>query len=270
MPPLGIDVAWQRPSPDAIRSAGYSFVIGYLSTDPTKNLTAQNITAYQAQSLGILLVWETTARRVLDGMAAGIADGRAANAQAAAFGYPPDVPIFFACDMDTTALVARPYFRGVTTVRPCSGAYGDIAVVDALLADGTVRFGWQTSAWSGQSVSTAAHLYQRTKPTLPLQGSFDEDVLLRPIPMFTAPIVTPASNPQPAPAPLIQGAPDMRVIRNTDNGRCYLAGVGTVQWLETVPQLNTWLRLCGQTSPEPVTTVDLADFAHTNPREEAA
>jgi hypothetical protein len=70
------------------------------------------------------------------------------------------------------------------------------------------------------------------------------------------------------PMPTAQGA-DMRVIRNTDNGRCYLAGVGAVQWLETVPQLNTWLRLCGQTNPEPVTTVDLADFAHTNPREAA-
>lgn len=230
MPPLGIDIAWQRPSPDAIRAAGYQFVIGYLSTDPTKNLTAENIAAYQARGLGVLLVWETTARRVLDGMAAGMADGRAANAQAAALGYPVDVPIFFACDMDTTALVARPYFRGVTTVRPCSGAYGDIGVVDALLADGTVRYSWQTSAWSNQAISTTAHLYQRAKPTLPLQGSFDEDVLLRPIPMFTAPVVTPASNTQPAPKSLsIVKEIDMLIVQAAGDSAKYLVlGDGSV------------------------------------------
>lgn len=71
---------------------------------------------------------------------------------------------------------------------------------------------------------------------------------------------------------LVTGQPrgaDMRVIRNTDNGRCYLAGVGQVQWLETGPQLSTWLRLCAQAAPEPVTTVDLADFTHTNAKEPA-
>lgn len=248
MPPLGIDIAWQRPSPEAVRSAGYTFVIGYLSTDPTKNLTAANIAGYQAQGLGVLLVWETTALRALDGMTAGIADGRAANAQAAALGYPADVPIFFACDTATTAVVARPYFRGVTTVRPCSGAYGGIGVVDPLLADGTVRYGWQACAWSGTQVSTTAHLYQRAKPTLPLQGSFDENVQLRPIPMFTAPLaVTPASDTPTTSSAGSSKEIDMIIVQAAGDSAKYLVlGDGSVH----VPTMNDVAALKAAGVPE--------------------
>jgi hypothetical protein len=139
---------------------------------------------------------------------------------------------------------------------------------------------WQTAAWSNGIVDGKAAIYQRLRPTKGMPGSYDEDVVLASLDAVglwmpdTPPPVAPASNPQPAPVvtPTLipQGARSMVVIRNTDNGRCYLAGVGTVFWLETVPQLEAWLGICGQTAEKQVTTVDLADFVHTNPREPAA
>lgn len=207
MSALGVDLAWWRGSGAAIKAAGYTFVIGYLSPDPTKNLTAANIADYQSNGLGVLLVWESYAQRAIGGAGFGTADATAAVRQARALGYPEDVPIFFACDTNTSADLVRPYIQAARAVRPACGVYGGIHVVDPLLADGTVPFGWQTCAWSNNVVSQTAHLYQRLRPTLKLSGSYDEDVLLRPLPMFTAPTVTPAPAPAPAPSPAPAPAP---------------------------------------------------------------
>lgn len=264
MSELGCDYAWAKPDPAQIKAAGYTFVLRYVSPDPSKNLTVAERDALWAHGISIGLVWESSAGRALDGMTAGMVDARAAVAQANALGMDADVPLFFACDRDTTAGQVRPYYRGVATIRHCCGAYGGIRVVDPLLADGTVRFSWQTCAWSNDpitgrpQVSSTAHLYQRNTPTTSLRGTFDEDVVLHPIPMWTPP-----GQPQ----PLLTQETDVRVIRNTDNGRCYLAGPGTVQWLETGPQLDAWLAICGQLDAAPVTTVALADFTHTNQKE---
>lgn len=210
---LGCDFAWQHPDPAAIRSAGYEFVIRYLSNDPTKNLTPTERDALWAQGLGILLVWESYATRALGGPQAGIDDARAATAEAQTLGYPVDVPLFFACDTNATADQARPYFKGAASIRPSVGAYGGIAVVDTLLLDGTVRYGWQTCAWSNNRVSQTAHLYQRLRPTRPLAGSFDEDVLLKPLPLWTAPSAVVAP-PTPIPAPTPQPVSPLTVLED--------------------------------------------------------
>jgi len=208
---LGIDFAWGKPDPAAVKAAGYTFVIGYISRDPTKDLTRDQALAYQAQGLGVLLVWEWTSGRALAGADAGIADAKEAVGKAQGRGYPDDVPILFADDTDSTAAQVRPYFAAISSVRPCSGAYGPYKVVDPLLADGTVRFGWQACAWATRDadgreiISQRAHLYQRLRPTTALQGSFDEDVLLKPLPMWTStaqPLpVQPAPTPIPVPIP---------------------------------------------------------------------
>lgn len=204
---LGIDFAWGKPDPAAVKAAGYTFVIGYISRDPTKDLTREQALAYQAQGLGVLLVWEWTSGRALAGADAGIADAKEAIGKAQGRGYPDDVPILFADDTDSTAVQVRPYFGAISSIRPCSGAYGPYKVVDPLLADGTIRFGWQTCAWGTMDadgreiISQRAHLYQRLRPTTALQGSFDEDVLLRPLPMWTSSIQPPAPTPTPVPIP---------------------------------------------------------------------
>lgn len=236
---LGIDFAWAHPDPAQIKNAGYEFVIRYLSHDPTKDLTAAERDALWAQGLAILLVWESYAARALAGTQAGMDDARTAVAAARALGYPDDVPLFFACDTNATADLARPYFAGAASVRPCVGAYGGIAVVDTLLADGTVRYGWQTCAWSNNRVSQTAHLYQRLTPTRPLAGSFDEDVLLHPLPLWTAPTAVvappapiPAPTPQPSPAPVLTEDPAMPYMIRTPDGEIDLILAGHVIHLD--------------------------------------
>lgn len=249
MPPLGYDCA-TPVDPAAARSYGYTFGIRYLAPSDArydwKRFKPAEQTAMWAQALGILLVWESYAGRALEGFQAGVQDAQDAQAQARALGYPDDVPIFFACDTNTTANQARPYFQGAVSVRPCSGAYGGIDVVDALLADGTVPFTWQTCAWSTNAsgvavVSQTAHLYQRLHPTTHLQGQFDEDVMLRPIPMWTAqtqPAPTPAPAPEPQPAqppntlrPLPLGDDDMPFMMRTPDTEIDLVA-GTVIHLD--------------------------------------
>lgn len=180
----GIDVAWTKPPAAAIKAAGYSFAIGYLSTDTSKNLTAAFVADCHAHGIAVGAVWETTSARALAGQAAGVTDAQKANTQAAALGIPTAVPVYFAVDTDTTVAKVTGYFEGVrsSSAHPV-GAYGSLAVVDGLLKAGLAVVGWQTSAWSGGKVSTRAHLYQRQKHTRPpISGvpiaTYDEDVLL--------------------------------------------------------------------------------------------
>jgi hypothetical protein len=200
---LGIDYAWHHPNPAAIKAAGYSFVIRYLSHDPTKDITAAEVAELHAAGLGILLVFETAAGRATQGFAAGEADAEEAARRALALGYPDVCPLFFAVDTDATVSAVEQYFAAAKRFCPPAGVYGGIDVVDSLLAAGGVHFGWQTDAWSGVAVSTRAQLYQRKHPTLGgllagPAGDFDEDVVLQPLSVWGAPAAT---KPTPAPTP---------------------------------------------------------------------
>lgn len=183
--------------PRDIKAAGYIGVIRYIAPPDAKydwkRLTILERDGYWEHGLGVLPVFESYATRATEGMSAGMEDARTGQVELAKLGYPGDLPVIFTCDTDTTALTARPYFRGVTTIRFQSGAYGGVKVVDPLLADGTVRWGMQACAWSNDPhgnplVSQTAHLYQRLRPTTPLAaqhpGEFDEDVMLHPIPLW--------------------------------------------------------------------------------------
>jgi hypothetical protein len=181
---LAVDYAWTHPNPAAIRAAGYVAVLRYLSPDASKNLTGAERDAVWAAGLAVGLVWESSATRALSGAPGGAADARAANDQADALGVPATVPIYYADDTQSTADQVRPYYQGAGSVgrRPVGG-YGDIDVVDPLLAEGIITVGWQTAAWSAGRVSSIAHLYQRVTPTRPSVGpasSYDENVILRP------------------------------------------------------------------------------------------
>jgi hypothetical protein len=58
---------------------------------------------------------------------------------------------------------------------------------------------WQTEAWSGTEVSKHAHIYQRVKATKNLPKGCDEDVLLKPLPLW-APRSDDPVDPTPGPA----------------------------------------------------------------------
>ena len=141
MADLYIDYSRARPGVELIKSLGCVGAVRYLSdrnlTDSSTN--PKDITAAEAQKLldaglKLALVWETTATRAGAGFEAGVADAKAAEAQADALGYPADAVIFYAVDYETTPTVVTPYFTGINSVakRPV-GVYGGVKIIDGLV-----------------------------------------------------------------------------------------------------------------------------------------
>lgn len=212
MTDLLIDYAWQHPDPKAIKDAGYTGVLRYFSTDPTKDLTAAEAKALHAAGLKVGVVWETTAKEAESSATQGAKDRAEAEKRAAALGIPKTVPLFYAVDEGTTVDKVDQYFQGVHhgATHPV-GVYGSKTIVEGILAKGFATYAWQTSAWSGGLVSAKAHIYQRAHATHFIKGAkggWDEDVLLKPVPLWgpkaaptPAPAPAPAPKPVPAPAP---------------------------------------------------------------------
>jgi hypothetical protein len=77
------------------------------------------------------------------------------------------------------------YFGGVakTATHPV-GVYGSLRVCEGMRSEGHVTYLWQTEAWSGTEVSKHAHVYQRVKATKDIPDGCDEDVLLKPVPLW--------------------------------------------------------------------------------------
>ena len=196
---LILDYSFARPNPAAMKAAGYSGVMRYLSYDSTKNLSKTEAIGLHAAGLDIGLVWETTATRAGEGSIAGAVDAIAAEAQATALGYPADAVIFYGVDYDAAPQAVAPYFAGVKSkARRPVGVYGSKRVVEGVAAP----YKWQACAWSAGLVSTQAHLYQRLYATVahPVSGT-DENVVLRAFPMWRATDVIPAVFVTPTPTP---------------------------------------------------------------------
>ncbi|KZM70749.1 DUF1906 domain-containing protein [Nocardia terpenica] len=167
---LGLDYAAGRPSPDAIKAAGYDFVVRYLSDGgpglPGKLLTPAEADALRATGIDIVANWETTADRMLDGYPAGVYDATLALAQVIACGGRGDRPIYFSADFDATPDQQGPiddYLRGAASVLGPGnvGIYGGYWPVSRALDNATARWAWQTDAWSGSNRDPRAHLHQR-------------------------------------------------------------------------------------------------------------
>jgi len=161
----GIDFAWGRVRARQARKMGARFAASYLSTAASKNWTRAMIRAYHAAGLGTVCVWETTATRALARDAAGRTDARAALRQEQALGIPASRPIYFAVDFNVSARQAprvASYFHGVNSVLGVkrTGGYGTYWTIRRLFKAGLIRFGWQTSAWSGGRWDRRAQLQQ--------------------------------------------------------------------------------------------------------------
>jgi hypothetical protein len=161
----GVDYAWERPSPSALRLAGKSFVCRYLSYNKTgKNLSAVERDALWAAGLGICLNWENRADDIIDGFAGGAENAKHALTQANLLGAPSSVPIYFSVDQDTRSNPAMidAYFKGIRTVLPVAriGVYGGLSTVQRAVDQGLASWYWQTAAWSGGAWMKAAHLQQ--------------------------------------------------------------------------------------------------------------
>lgn len=171
--PNAIDESWGRVSPAAAAAAGIKVVYGYLSHDPSKNLTSAQIKAYHRKDVAVWLGWESSTGRPLLGAAAGKADAAAAAAQLQAhyrtLGYRPRnrITVPFSCDQDITAaqlpkiLTYYQAARGpLDEVNADPSAYGEYDLVQYLAVHGFVRGQFQAYAWSGGRLSPHAALYQ--------------------------------------------------------------------------------------------------------------
>jgi hypothetical protein len=159
----GLDYSWHGPlNPGVWKRDGYTFVCRYVSPNASKNLTVAEAKLLADYGLDIVLVWESTATRALEGYNAGRSDAAAAFKQAAALGMPSGRPIYFAVDTDTSYDRVTAYFRGVRSLRRLTevGVYGGIRVIEGLVGTDNAAWFWQTRAWSGGRWSPFAHLQQ--------------------------------------------------------------------------------------------------------------
>lgn len=178
-----IDFSASFPAADAIRDAGHTGVICYISPPretwmQAKPLTKTVADGYKAAGLQVACVWQYGGADIPDvmrGAVGGDEDARAADLALRLAGLA-DWPVFFAVDFDITLdqwnATAVEYFRAAVTVLGSQrvGIYGHSRVVHWAMEDGVVAdlgagrcLGWVTSSWSaGDRGADYAVLYQGT------------------------------------------------------------------------------------------------------------
>lgn len=157
----GVDYAWGRPDPGAVKRAGYAFALRYLATGgPStmgKVIGLAERQALHAAGLGVGLVWETTQMRPLDGAAAGRADGQAARALARDLGFPDGFPIFGAVDFNPAGTM----YPAIAAYLQAAGfeCYANAGTCQYMADHGICRHFWQHD-WGGGTFG-GRHLHQR-------------------------------------------------------------------------------------------------------------
>ena len=151
---FGIDYASKTPSAKILKQqGGVKFVCRYVSTESNpKNITVDEVKDLLGAGVDIVVVFETTANRALDGFKAGASDAHSARQQTAAVGLP-NCAVYFAVDFDMSPAqeaAVKAYFQGVASVlgKKKSGVYGGYKAVSVVQGSGIVKYGWQTFAWS--------------------------------------------------------------------------------------------------------------------------
>lgn len=163
--PTYIDFSYGRPGSAAIKAAGHSGVIRYLSRYLPKTLDLREVADYRSGGLAIHVVFEDSANRAVGGWSAGQADAQFAKDQAYGLGWDGSGCIYFAVDFDVTQATQSAvigYFQGIANVLPVEqvGGYGEADVIDLLASRGLIGHCWQTKAWSGGRVTSRAQMIQ--------------------------------------------------------------------------------------------------------------
>ena len=204
--PTLIDFAMRQIPAQAIRAAGHSGVINYVSTSrPGSSFGAKPITRPYAESLnaaGLVIVSNyqygkpggTAPSDFTRGFAGGVADARTAWQLHTAAGGGHSAPVFFSVDDDinrnTWNAVALQWFRGINSVLGVqrTGIYGGVNTCQWAADDGVIgasstpgkRWAWQTRSWSRGQIYPGAVLYQRIVSTAsnpgPRVGGLEVDV----------------------------------------------------------------------------------------------
>lgn len=161
----GVDFSYGRPGAEALVAAGKRFVVRYVSGANGKALTKAEVKEYRAHGLAIALVFESTAKRALEGKTAGATDATTSAYAIDLFGFPKDLPVYFAVDFDASAGQQRQidaYLTGAAQILGPHrvGVYAGIGPIRRCKRNGSAHWFWQTLAWSGGEVAKFIHLYQ--------------------------------------------------------------------------------------------------------------
>lgn len=157
---FGVDFAWGGPSGPTAKSLGAHFGASYLSGS-SKDWTYALAQSYKNAGLGVVLVWETSAARSLDGYSAGYSDAYNATHEANRLGFKTG-HIDYASDYDSGPYGSRfvSYYQGAVAwdrrAGFTTGAYGGLHTVNTLCADHITTLNWQTIGWSGGRRATTA------------------------------------------------------------------------------------------------------------------
>ncbi|QCG77603.1 endolysin [Gordonia phage Fairfaxidum] len=180
-----IDTAAGFPTAQAIKRAGHSGIVAYVSPSrPGTNFAGKPITKavadeYRRAGIDVAAVWQygkpgdRTPSDWTTGYEGGKHMARQALSIARAAGMPGWCPIYFAVDEDITLRqwndTASQFFRGCADEigREWVGIYGHSRVCGWAIEDGLVdpRWVWVTRAWSNDDGRGYAALYQRVIDT---------------------------------------------------------------------------------------------------------
>ena len=229
---LAIDYAWQHPDPAAIRAAGYTAVLRYLSNDPTKDVSAAEASQLGAAGLGVGIIWETTAQAALGSTVAGQQDGATVRSRLKALHAPTGMPALanlgdWTVQQSQVGAITAYYtaFRdALGDYRAGAGGYGPGGLIDVLARTWPDDIWWQNAidalGVSGSIVSGHASIYQRVRPTRALTaaaGSYDENVYgFGPRPLISW--WQPGAAAPPPPPVTTDWWQKMQVIRKGDTG----------------------------------------------------
>jgi len=190
----GVDFAFSKPPPSRLKELGYTFVVGYISTNPGKDLLHPQ--DYLNAGLAVVLVFELYAERPNGGAAFGTQDGTLALSKLVERKYPTQIPMIVAFDTNTvpTNITAhKAYFDAFAkAVYPYRiGAYEDTDLAKVTNAEDTID--WLPLAWSWSGLSQADararaaalgyHVFQEKGFIIDNQWAVDPNIVVRP---FTA------------------------------------------------------------------------------------
>ena len=190
-----IDYAGKPPGAAAIKAAGHTGAVRYISGDrtggglPGKPISRAEVLDFEKHGLDLAFVWQygkdsgSAPPDVMRGRQGGLDDSRAAQAKLAEIGRP-NHPVFFAVDFDISLSewnsTAIHYFRAAAEVlgRERVGIYGHSRVChwagpeDKVIGSrGGKWLAWQTRSWSGGTQGKDyCVLYQRIVDTAATPG----------------------------------------------------------------------------------------------------
>jgi hypothetical protein len=223
----GIDYSFASIDSNAIRGAGYEFVVRYIGTSG-KCITQAEYQRHHAAGLGVALVYEAGAADALNGAQTGHDHAVRANAAADALGFPRTRPIYYACDFDDrgdarTFEKLTAYFDAASAVGVREvGVYGSSRVCDWFRARGG-KWAWQTVAWSKGRVSGGAQLLQQVTHAATIAGtsihSYDDNLALASdFGQDNAQTSPPPQPPKPKVPPVIDTKSPLRDIKTFKHG----------------------------------------------------